>query len=291
MTAPPLEEKWAFAGSFRTRYFEGGRYDAPVLVLLHDGAWGGSAPVTWGALAPLLTQDYRVIAPDLLGFGGTDKAVFLSESPYDFRIRHIFDLLKALDVKGPIHLMGNSFGGSLALRAAAQQSQSNAEIFQIRSVVSVNGSGGPWRTDLALSELGRWDGTKNDLSRIVSLLIDDGPHFAAQVDLRVAEAQKNGHYRAVKAATIPLPETLRVPRSDEEWPSALSNSTTPILLIGGSRDPLLKPEWMQKIKSAVPNCESSELDCKHAPNIDHVDELMAVITPFLSQQTNSQLIR
>lgn len=290
MTSPLLEEKWAVAGSFRTRYFEGGPLDAPVLVLLHDGAWGGSAAVTWGAMAPLLAEHYRVIAPDLLGFGGTDKAVFLGESPYDFRLRHIFDLLKTLAVEGPVHLMGNSFGGSLALRAAAGWSGSNDEEIQLRSVVSVNGSGGPWRTDLALDELGRWDGTENDLSRIVSLLIDDGPHFSSHLAIRAAEARKNGHYRAVKAPAIPLPETLRVPRVDDNWPNDLKHSSTPILLVGGSRDPLLNPDWMQNIRSAAPNCETVEIDCKHAPNIDHIAELMQAVTPFLSRHESSQLV-
>ena len=41
----------------------------PVVLLLHGT---GSATHTWGSLAPLLADDFRVLAPDLPGHGFTD---------------------------------------------------------------------------------------------------------------------------------------------------------------------------------------------------------------------------
>lgn len=278
MTGSVNAPRWVRAGSFRTRYFEWGRHDAPTVLLLHDGAWGGSAPVTWGATAELLARDFRVIAPDMLGFGGSDKAVFLGESPYGFRIRHIRELLRSVCIDGPVHVVGNSFGGSVALRAAAELSGD-----EIRSVTSINGSGGPWRTNLALTELSHWDGTDADMARIVRLLIDEGPWFDAHVKLRAEEARDKGHYRAVKAATVPLPEGLLTPNEVDDWPTGLAEREFPILLVAGTRDRLLEQGWMAKVQSAEPTCSTVELDCKHAPNVDRVSVLMDAIHPFLNR--------
>ncbi|MBC2637757.1 MULTISPECIES: alpha/beta fold hydrolase [unclassified Rhodococcus (in: high G+C Gram-positive bacteria)] len=274
--------KFERVGSFRTRYYDFGVADAPVLVLLHDGAWGGSASVTWERIAAPLAERYRVIAPDLLGFGATDKAVFLGESPYDFRIRHVFDLLRHLGVTSAIHLIGNSFGGSLALRAAGYGTHT-ADIadIEIKSVASINGTGGPWRTQLALDELGWWDGTRADLERVVRLLIDDGQDFASHVDQRLEQATTAGHYRAVKAPTLALPDALRLPKAADSWPEPLRTCESPVLLVSGKRDPLLEPEWTSRLQSVLPHCEVEQLDCTHAPNIDHPDELLQVLTQFL----------
>jgi pimeloyl-ACP methyl ester carboxylesterase len=42
-------------------------------VLLHFGEFGGSAELCWEFNIGPLAGDFRVIAPDWLGFGGTDK--------------------------------------------------------------------------------------------------------------------------------------------------------------------------------------------------------------------------
>ena len=63
------------AGGFRTRYLEAGpaqRADVPTVLLVHDGAFGADAGVTWSRLIPMLSTRYRVVAPDLLGYGGSD---------------------------------------------------------------------------------------------------------------------------------------------------------------------------------------------------------------------------
>lgn len=278
MTGNLEAPRWVRVGSFRTRYFEWGVPDAPTVLLLHDGAWGGSAPVTWGRVACSLARDFRVIAPDMLGFGGSDKAVFLGESPYGFRIQHILELLRCLCVEVPVHVVGNSFGGSVALRAAAEFSGD-----EIRSVTSINGSGGPWRTDHALTELSHWDGTDADMARIVRLLIDEGPWFDSHVKLRAEEARNKGHYRAVKAPTVPLPEELSTPDETDDWPGGLADREFPILLVAGSRDRLLERNWTARVQAGEPACSIVKMDCKHAPNIDQPSALMDVIHPFLKQ--------
>lgn len=57
------------AGELRVHYVAAGPKDAPRLILLH----GLQLAYTWRELVPMLSRDYRVIAPDLRGYAATGK--------------------------------------------------------------------------------------------------------------------------------------------------------------------------------------------------------------------------
>lgn len=268
------------AGSHRTRVLlAGSENDDPVL-LLHDGAWGGSATSSWSALTPLLATRYRVIAPDLIGFGESSKAVVLDEAPVESRIDHVTDILAALDERRPVHAVGCSFGGALGLRAIVRDTAP----FALRTVTSICGAGGASaRTELALRELGSWDGTRADLARILALLIDeDAPDFERHLDERFYCATRPGHYRAVMAASLPLPEPLKTSVSDP-WPEQLRGTTIPLHLIRGNRDTLLTEDWAVQIAHVRPDATITEIDGKHAPQIDRASEVAVAVTSFFDK--------
>ncbi|MGY1662635.1 alpha/beta fold hydrolase [Geodermatophilus sp. SYSU D00705] len=276
-TAVPahVEEGWIEAGGITTRYLEAGSRAAEPVVLLHDGTWGGASSVTWANVVADLAEEFHVLAPDTLGFGGTDKVVYVDRAQYGPRMRHLAAFLRAKQVERPAHLVGSSFGGSLALRILGER------FLDLASVVSICGTGGPWRTALSRAELGRWAGTEADLRRIVDLLIDPTDRYEAQVAERLTWASDPGHYRALAAVSAPVPEPLVRNREDDGWPGRLAGATTPVLLVRGSRDPLLEPDWHERLTAVLPHAQVRTLDCKHAPQIDHPQLLMPVLTGFL----------
>ncbi|MBF4161573.1 alpha/beta fold hydrolase [Nocardioides acrostichi] len=264
---------------FVTRYLTAGPSDAPVVLLVHDGAWGASAEVTWGEMMPLVARRYRVIAPDMLGFGGSAKAVQLDQSPYEFRARHLLALLDALEIDRPVHTIGNSFGGSVLLQA--QTSPRWAPRFA--SVTSISGTGGPWRSARALSELGHFDGTAEDMRRILELVIDPYEGMEQQIADRLQWAAQPGHYASVVAPHTAVPETLRTERPPSTYPADLDGTGVPTLLVYGSRDDLVEPDWMERIVKEAPEVRTATLDTMHSPNISHPDLTWATIEPFLAE--------
>ena len=74
------------------------------------------AAVNWSAIAPLLTQRYRLLAPDLSGHGLTWSARRGSGVPAN---RILLDGFLASVATGPVILMGNSMGGMISLLEAA----------------------------------------------------------------------------------------------------------------------------------------------------------------------------
>ena len=104
------------AGGILTHYHDVGSGD-PVL-LLHGSGPGVSAWANWQHNIPVLAERYRVIAPDLVGFGYTQRPddVYYSLATW---IDHVWAFLDALGIDRT-SLVGNSLGGRIGLGMATQ---------------------------------------------------------------------------------------------------------------------------------------------------------------------------
>jgi pimeloyl-ACP methyl ester carboxylesterase len=277
--ATMMNERYATAGSFRVRYFDNELAPAQlVVVLLHDGAWGGSSDMTWGRTFEHLPADVRVISPDLLGFGGSDKAVFLDRSPYAFRARVVGDLLTAIGIQTPVHLVGNSFGGSAALRALEDPDW----VPRLASVTTISGTGGPWRTPLALRELATFDGSVGDMDRLMRLVTEPFDGWTDYLRSRVEWAGSPGHFQSMVAPHQQPPEPLRRSRPADLFPESLRESGVPVHVIAGARDPLVEPGWTDIIEPALPAGSTvTTLDAGHSPNLDDPAGTWRVVEDFI----------
>ena len=99
------------AGGIVTNYHDSGAGD-PVL-LIHGSGPGVTAWANWRLNMPVLAETFRVIAPDMVGFGYTQSP---SQAIRDKRVwvDHLAAFLDALGVE-KVSIVGNSFGGALTL--------------------------------------------------------------------------------------------------------------------------------------------------------------------------------
>ena len=103
------------AGGLHVNYHDSGGDGAPVL-LIHGSGPGVSAWANWRLVMPELAQRARVIAPDMAGFGYSDRPEGFAYT-LDAWVAQAVALLDALDI-AQADLVGNSFGGGLALALA-----------------------------------------------------------------------------------------------------------------------------------------------------------------------------
>jgi pimeloyl-ACP methyl ester carboxylesterase len=98
-----------------------------TIVLLHAG---GTSSGHWCKVVPLLQDRYRVIAPDLIGFGETDPWAGNCELTHDDQVDLVRGIMHWAGT-GPVHLVGHSYGGAVAMRLALAHPE------QIKSLVLI----------------------------------------------------------------------------------------------------------------------------------------------------------
>jgi pimeloyl-ACP methyl ester carboxylesterase len=101
-------------------------------ILLIPGAW--STYRYWNRITPLLSRHYRLLALDYLGVGDSDKP----RSGFSYTVEEQADLIagiiEALQVS-KVHIIGTSYGGSIALNLAARYPD------RVGKIVSIEGNG------------------------------------------------------------------------------------------------------------------------------------------------------
>lgn len=107
-----MPQKLTYVNGYAIRYLEHGPHDGKNLVLLHGI---GASAERWSRVIPTLSKYFRVITPDIVGFGYSDKPTV--EYTMDFFIDFFSGFLDTLGIR-KTSLLGSSFGGHLATEFA-----------------------------------------------------------------------------------------------------------------------------------------------------------------------------
>ena len=119
MTATTKPEIGAtvIANGIETNYLEDGSGDDTVL-LIHGSGPGVTSYANWRLVIPALATKFRVIAPDMVGFGFSERPENVEYSVQTWADQ-VVGLMDTLGIE-KTSLVGNSFGGAIALRIATQ---------------------------------------------------------------------------------------------------------------------------------------------------------------------------
>ncbi len=113
----PFEPNYMEIDGLRIHYLDEGPKDANPIVLFHgEPTWS----YLYRKMIPVFTEaGHRVIVPDMVGFGKSDKF----NSKYDYSYKHHIDVMKELivklDIKNATHF-GQDWGGLVGLRVVAE---------------------------------------------------------------------------------------------------------------------------------------------------------------------------
>ena len=106
------------SGPLRMHYIDEGPTDGPVILLLHGNpAW---SYLVREMVPPLTAAGYRVIAPDLIGFGKSDKPAERAAHTYDNHVAWVTKFIEALDLTN-VTLHVQDWGGLIGLRVAVYE--------------------------------------------------------------------------------------------------------------------------------------------------------------------------
>lgn len=263
---------------------QGGDKNAPVLLLIHGFP---SASWDWEGMWEKLAEHYYVITLDMLGFG-------LSDKPKDARYliseqANIFEtFLQNLDIYD-YHILAHDYGDTVAQELLARQVSGNSKR-RIDSICFLNGGLFPETHKPILIQ-------KLLLSPLGSLLCKfmNKQKFADNLQ------------RIFGPATPPTPEVIEtlwqllthnnglavmhklinyIPQRQqyrERWVDAIINSSIPIKLVAGAKDPISGKHMIQRYRELIPNANVTEMSALgHYPQIEDANAITAEYLSFRS---------
>jgi pimeloyl-ACP methyl ester carboxylesterase len=276
--AVSFETKHIVAGGFKTRYVEAGDETKPALVLIHDGAFGTTAELCWEGMLGDLSRDYHIFAPELLGWGGTDKVAYFDRSPYAARIPHISAFIREVGITSADYL-GASFGGSVIMRATVEPGNP----WQIRRAISLSGSGGPYRLPSGIEALADYTPSLSAAEKLTAMIAGSTKGLEDHIRRRHENSLIPGHWETLMAPRLKNPSVDR-PAPADDYLDRLTRSTVPSLFVEGERDPLLEKGWAKKMAELSPQFVSLVIDAGHEANIECPDKVCNLARDFFGQE-------
>ncbi|OBH40549.1 alpha/beta fold hydrolase [Mycobacterium mantenii] len=268
-----FQRKTMLVDGLATGYLEAGEGD-PV-VLLHGGEFGASAELGWEHTIPALAARYRVLAPDMLGYGSSAKVIDFVDGR-GMRIRHVARFCELLGV-GSAHFVGNSMGAINLLTDAT----SDAPLLPVRSLAIICG-GGEIQQNQHFEALQNFDATLPAMRRIVqALFFDSGyPDDDDYVRRRYESSTAPGAWEAIAAARFRRPGagSSGTPSSAR----AYERIGVPTLVVEGGGDKLLPAGWAAEIAKQIDGARSVVVDkAGHCPQIEQPTVVNELLMDFL----------
>lgn len=267
-----IASRFVEVGGIRTHYLEAGS-GPDTVVLLHSGEFGGCAELSWEFNIPALASRYRVLAPDWLGFGQTEK-LFSFTDMWAKRVDHITGFFQVMGI-ARAHVIGNSMGGSILAEVAAAPPVP----WPIDKMVLVAG-GGHAPENAQRQILNSYDGTREHMRRIVAVLCTNPAIRAdeAYLDRRWQAAQEPGAWECTAAARFRAPWVQSKGRGRPDY-SAIK---VPTLIVAGGADPLRDPGFGPALQAQIPGSELLVLEgASHCAHIDAADTFNQAVLAFL----------
>ncbi len=256
-------------------YLEGGDPAKPTLLLVHGFAGDKD---NWSMIAPYLTRDYHVIAPDLPGFGENERNPDLA---YDIaaqtaRLKAFAD---ALGLSRP-HVAGNSMGGWIALRYALNYPDGLA------SLTLLNNAGvlGEHESDLQ-KQAANEDynplvlANLEDADRLVAMVVHKPPYIPARLKPVLYADGLKYRDQLDHIFWIIANEGRDHPLNDR-----LGEVRVPTLIIWGRHDRLLDVSCVPVLEAGIPGSRSHIFEhVGHVPMIEDPKATAAVMKGFLAK--------
>ncbi len=261
-------------GDLTTNYHDVGA-GASVL-LLHGSGPGVSAWANWRLTIGALSDRFRLLAPDLAGFGFTTVPEDISYTR-DRWLRQIVDFLDATEVE-KASVVGNSFGGSMALALAIAHPE------RVDRLVLMGSVGVPFELTPGLDAVWGYEPSEESMGRIMreTFAYDRGLITDELVAMRYAASVRPGVQEKF-AAMFPAPR--------QRWVDAMAHPEADIrgirhrtLLIHGRDDKVIPLATTLTLLQWIDDAQAHLFGrCGHWTQIERADEFAGVVGEFLAR--------
>ena len=262
----------ADANGIKTNYLEAGTGD-PV-VLIHGSGPGVTSYANWRLVLPALAENFRVLAPDMVGFGFSERPANIEYGVQTWADQTV-GLMDTLELP-KAHLVGNSFGGAIALRIAAQHPD------RVGKLVLMGSMGVPFPITEGLERVWGYEPSFENMRKVLDV-------FAYSRDLvndELAEVRYRGSiqpgFQESFVAMFPAPR--------QRWVEAMCTPEDEIrrlphrtLIVHGREDQVIPLQTSLRLMELIDNADLSVFShCGHWSMIERNKDFNRNVSEFFS---------
>ena len=261
----------AAANGIKTNYLEAGQGD--VVMLIHGSGPGVTAYANWRLVIPALAEEFRVLAPDMVGFGYTERPGNIQYGVQTWADQ-VIGLMDALEIPRA-HLVGNSFGGAIGLRIATQHPD------RLGRLVLMGSMGVSFPITEGLDRVWGYEPSLENMRKVLDV-------FAYSRDIvndELAEVRYRGSiqpgFQESYAAMFPLPR--------QRWVEAMCTPEDEIrriphrtLIVHGREDQVIPVQTSLRLMELIDNADLSVYShCGHWSMIERSRDFNRGVREFL----------
>ncbi|TFL15410.1 alpha/beta fold hydrolase [Pusillimonas caeni] len=243
-----------------------------ALFLLHGSGPGVSAWTNWNGVMPELARDFRVVAPDIAGFGYTE---FKEDNKYDIKlwVNHLSAIMDELEIS-KASFVGNSFGGALAIGLSLHAPE------RVENLVLLGTPAGEFPQTAGLRSVWEYEPSMENMEAVMRLFPYDASVITEDmVRVRYEASARPGAQTALRKL-IPQPtEGVTMVKGFPE--SALSRIAAPALVLHGREDAVVPPDCGLLAAKAIPRAELHLFgQCGHWVQVEHRTRFLQLVRDF-----------
>jgi 2-hydroxymuconate-semialdehyde hydrolase len=264
--------KTILAAGIRTNYHDVGS-GHPVL-MIHGSGPGVSAWANWRLNIPVLSKTMRLIAPDCVGFGFTERP-----NPVQYNLKtwvgHLIGFLDALNIER-VDVVGNSFGGSMALALAIHHPE------RVSKLVLMGSVGINFELTEGLDAVWGYQPSLEYMRKLLDIFAYNRSLVSDELaQLRFRAASRPGISEAF-AAMFPAPRQNGIAALAHDE-TAIAKLQNPTLILHGREDKVIPVSNAHRLLDLIPNAEMHLFGHSgHWTQIEHKDRFNTLVADFLS---------
>lgn len=261
------------AAGIRTNCHDQGQ-GYPVL-LIHGSGPGVSAWANWRLVMPELARQARVIAPDMVGFGFTERP---PNQRYDMDawVAQAVGVLDALGIE-KTDLVGNSFGGALALALTIRHPH------RVRRLVLMGSVGVKFPITEGLDAVWGYTPSLESMRRLLDIFAFNRNLVNDELARLRYEASIRPGFQESFAAMFPAPRQRWVDAmaSDE---ADIARITQQTLVMHGREDQVIPTATSYRLAELIPRAQLHVYgQCGHWTQIEHAARFARLVGDFLAE--------
>ena len=269
---PEIGETVVAAG-LKTNYLEEG--SGPTIILVHGSGPGVTGYANWRLTIPVLAKKFRVLAPDLAGFGYTERKPGVAYN-LDFWLDHLIGFMDALDIK-QAGFVGNSFGGGLALALAARHPE------RVSRFVLMGAAGVEFPLTPGLDAVWGYEPSLEGMRALVQSFTYDNSFITDELVRSRYEASVRPGFHEAFSSMFPAPrqagiKMLATPEADIR---AIAHE---VLVVHGRDDRIIPLSSSLHLHSLLRHSDLHVFgECGHWTQIERKDRFAPLVSDFFSR--------